>query len=136
MNKKLKITLDTSCFFCYIQDEEGSNLFEDILNQAKASKIELYISRVNYCEILYQIKRLDKNGYKKIKEILDNLPISIVDTNQEICEFASTVKSKGKISLGDSFAIGTSQFLGGSVATTDRHEFSKWESQVEILWLR
>jgi PIN domain nuclease of toxin-antitoxin system len=129
-----KIVLDTCFFFCLIQGEDGQKNVEKLLTQAKNREIELIISLVNYCEILYQIKR--EPDYLVVRDFLDGLPLVFCKVNKEITEYASFIKSKAKISLGDAFAIGTAMHLKCPVATTDRHEFTKWEKDVDILWLR
>ena len=135
-DKNENLVLDTCCFFCLTEQETGYENMELILQKAFDRRLTLYMSRVNYCEIIYQIKRLEDALYKTARDFLDSLPITYVDTNKEIVEFASDVKTKAKISLGDAFAIGTAMYLKCPVATIDRHEFSKWENDVEILWLR
>jgi PIN domain nuclease of toxin-antitoxin system len=129
-----KIVLDTCFFFCLVQGEDGQENVEKLLLQAKNRETELIMSLVNYCEILYQIKR--EPDYLSVRDFLDGLPISLYEVNKEITEYTSFIKSKAKISLGDAFAIGTAMYLKCPVATTDRHEFAKWEKDVEILWLR
>ena len=129
-----KIVLDTCCFFCYLYDEVGSQIVQDLFLKAQNNQIKLYVSRVNYCEIQYQIKR--ESNYQQILSLLELLPVEIIDTNEQICDYASNIKSKGKISLGDSFAIGTALFVGGEVATSDRHEFEAFEKDISILWIR
>ncbi len=129
-----KIVLDTCFFFCLIQGEEGDKNVEKLLTQAKNRESELIVSLVSYCEILYQIKK--EPNYESVRDFLDSLPLILCEVNREISEYASFIKSKAKISLGDAFAIGTAMYLKCSVASTDRHEFSKWENDVEILWLR
>ena len=131
---KETIILDTCCLFCYFQSEIGYEAVEELFLKARNKQITLVMSRVNYCEVLYQLKR-DKD-YKIFRVMVDSLPFNILDTNEKICEIASDIKSKGKISLGDSFAIGTAVFLNGKVATTDRHEFSAFENDVDIMWIR
>jgi predicted nucleic acid-binding protein len=133
MTKEI-VVLDTCCFFCLIQGEPGSDFVEELLNKAKQQKIALYMSVINYCEILYQIKR--SNSYLYERALLDSLPIEVVDANKQITEIASNIKSRGKISLGDSYAIATAIHLGGSVATSDHHEFQPFEKDVKITWIR
>jgi PIN domain nuclease of toxin-antitoxin system len=136
IDKIQNLVLDTCCFFCLTENEVGVENIQFILQKSFELEVNLFMSSVNYCEILYQIKRLEGPLYTSIREYLDTLPITIIDTNKEITEFASHIKSKAKISLGDSFAIATAMHLKCPVATTDRHEFTKWEKDVDIFWLR
>ncbi len=133
MNNKV-IVFDTTCFFCLLQKENGWQIVKDYLVQAFNKELEILLSQANYCEILYQIKRSD--DYSIIRQNLDNLPIKIIDIDSRITEIASDIKSQGKISLGDSYAIATAIFYNCLVLTSDRHEFQVFENQVQIEWLR
>lgn len=91
-------------------------------------------------EINYGIIRSDGDGIAN--EIMGNiytLPLKIIDKiDADLFKWASFFKSKYKISLADSFALGLSKIKKAKLVTSDQHEFDIIDKDdiIELYWIR
>ncbi len=56
--KSNSFVLDTSVFFTFIEDEDGADMVQSLLDQAKRGQVNLFISFVSFTEVFYIIKAL------------------------------------------------------------------------------
>lgn len=133
--KKPKYVLDAFALFALIQKEDGEKRVAELLDQAQQGRLSLYLSLINWGEILYTIRR--EQGAELADEMihdLDNGPILLAEVNRARVEAAAHIKSRYAVSYGDAFAIALAQELGATVVTGDR-EFKAVEQAVPVLWL-
>jgi ribonuclease VapC len=128
--------LNSYAIFALSQREEGHEIVAHLLLRAERGDAFLYLSLINWGEILYILERDhgEAVALEMVKDI-DRLPIILCDVNRRRIAAAAHVKARYPVSYADAFAIALAQELGATVLTGDP-EFKKVEDFVPILWLR
>jgi predicted nucleic acid-binding protein len=131
------IVLDACALIAFLNDEPGADLVDEILRQAPA----VHISAINLLEVAYDAIRTTGED-KAANEIIDavgQLPIDIRwHIDRRVIAIAARYKSKYRISLADSIALGHAEHQNAPLATSDHHEFEPLEAAgiARILWIR
>lgn len=132
--------LDACAVIAFLYDEEGAEVLEDLLLQARNGKVKLFMHALNLGEVYYDIlKRNDESIARQTYSTLKKLPIKIIRRiNDQLLYQASILKSQQRISLADSYAVAETIIRQGTLVTTDHHEFNTLEKDkiIKILWLR
>jgi len=129
--------LDACALIAYLNDEEGAAAIEELLS----SKKEIFMSVVNLYEVCYDAARTSGNEHSvaEILEIMKQLPIVVVwEINEELLQAAARFKTRYKISLADSFALGLTDILDAVIVSADHHEFEPVEhaGDIPVCWFR
>ena len=127
--------LDSFAILGYLENEASAPFVRDLLKQARKKTIELWLSLVNYGEVLYIIER--ERGLQKAQQaigIIDQLPVAIADADRQTVFLAAHFKARYPVSYADAFAATLAQTRGGELLTGDP-EFKAVESEVSIHWL-
>ena len=111
---------DTSAIIALLRDEEGSDVVERIILNAPGS---CCMHSVNYVELYYKMG--DKGGAEAAKTAVNHLRhigISVMDISGEaFLQRVGQIKNLfPALSLGDSFAVGLSEWVRGTVVTADK----------------
>ncbi|MBI4672848.1 MAG: type II toxin-antitoxin system VapC family toxin [Chloroflexi bacterium] len=136
MSRKPKAyVLDTWTIIAYLQDEPAAEKIVDLIADAHAQEIPLYMSVVNACEVWYILARevSESEADSSITDLMQ-LGIQFQDVNWESAKEAAKFKAKGKMSLGDCFAAGLAREQKADLVTGDP-EFKQVETQIKIQWL-
>jgi predicted nucleic acid-binding protein len=109
----------------YLRGEPGADAVQEILVD---STHQCLAHALNLCEVYYDFYRL--SGEKAAREaIRDLMAIGVQlreDLSTEFWQGVGTLKARERrISLADCFAVTLAQVLGGSVLTSDHHEFDQ-----------
>ena len=132
--------LDACALIAYLNDEEGADIVENLLDEAETKNIFVAMGKVNLLEVYYGLFR--ELGKEQADEILDDLlalPIQIVsELSDELFREAARIKALYKVSLADSLALGLASITGDQIATSDHHEFDIVESKetIRFFWIR
>lgn len=127
--------LDSFALLAYLEQEAGADKVQSILRRAESGQADLWLSIVNYGEVLYITER--ERGIEathKAIGIVDQLSIRVAEADRVLTFAAAHVKAQYAVSYADAFAIALAQSLGGHVVTGDP-EFEKVESLVEVEWI-
>ena len=132
--------LDACALIAYINDEDGADVVDALLNQASDDVVSLSMSMVNILEVYYGVLR--DFGHDKAEEILIeifSLPIIVIpELTGETLREAGRLKANHRMSLADSVALGIASVYSYTVVTADHHELDS-VSQIEpiqFLWIR
>jgi predicted nucleic acid-binding protein len=133
--------LDACALIAYLDDEEGADIVEDILDQARKNEITLTMNAANLIEVYYDHIRAVgvKQADAAIQDIYNTFPISIIEIlNPDIVREAARFKAVGKMSFADTILVATAVCTGATVVTCDHAELEPVEKQgiVPILWIR
>lgn len=137
---KETFVFDASALIAFLNNEEGADMVEGILRQAKDNGCVVYINKLNLLEIYYGIYRED--GDKKAEDVLMkvlNLPLVVIDVlDDNLFKEAGKLKATYKISLADSIALASAKTKNAWILTTDHHEFDPLDKQgvLEFYWIR
>lgn len=90
--------LDSFALLAFLRDEPGTKRVRKLLRDAAQQQVQLYMSLINYGELLYIVeRRLGATELRRVIAYLDNLPRS--RTGQ-----AAHIKAHHSISFANSFA--------------------------------
>ena len=137
---KETFVLDASALIAFLNDEDGADKVEDVLQKAKVDNCIIYMNKLNILEIYYGVYRED--GKEKAEETLIkilNLPLIVVDTlKDDVFKEAGRLKATYKISLADSIAIAEAETRKAQILTADHHEFDPLDrkGEVRVYWIR
>jgi len=137
---KLTYVLDACAMFAVLSKEEGWEKVAEIYKKAALGEINLYIHRLNLLEVYYGLLR--EYGKERADGFVDDIKQSPIVVNREISDEifleAGRLKATYKISLADSIALAQAIISGGSLLTSDHHEFDVIEGKEDIkfAWVR
>ncbi len=132
--KKDKV-LDSYALLAFFEGEVAGEKVRDILKDAAEHDRELWLSVINWGEILYIIEReAGKDKREDIARLMSQMHISIIDADQEITAQAASYKAKGRISYADCFAAALAKQKKAELVTGDS-EFKALENEIKIHWL-
>ena len=127
--------LDSFALLAYLGGEEGQLRMGEILRQAEARETELFLSVINYGEVLYIVER--ERGLTETHltiAAIDQLPIEVVDADRRLTFAAAHIKASYPLAYADCFAVGLAQEKHATVVTGDP-EFKSVETLVDVEWL-
>jgi len=132
--KKDKV-LDSYALLAFFEGEESGQKVRDILKDAAEHGRELWLSVINWGEVLYVIERkAGKDKREDIARLMSQMHIRIVDADQEITMQAATYKAKGRISYADCFAAALAKQKKAELVTGDK-EFKEVDAEIKISWI-
>ncbi len=126
---------DSFAILGYLGNEPSAPFVRDLLKQARKKTIELWLSLINYGEVLYIIER--ERGLQAAQQtigVIDQLPVVIADVDRHTVFLAAHFKARYPISYADAFSAALAQIKGGELLTGDP-EFKAIESEVPVHWL-
>jgi ribonuclease VapC len=131
-----KIALDTHAVAAFFYNEPGADVVEQILLKTRKNKTTLIMSAVNYGELFYAVlKKSGNTAALKARDMIDAIPVKIIDVNRDIALLAGSYKAANKMSFADCFCAATARIYGASIVTGDR-EFKEVEEEIRIIWIR
>jgi ribonuclease VapC len=134
--KSVKVyVLDSFAMVGYLGNEPSAPFVRDLLKEARKKTIDLWLSLINYGEILYIVER--ERGLQAAQQtigIIDQLPVAIADVDRQMAFMAAHFKARHPISYADAFSVALAKIKGAEVLTGDP-EFKAVESEVPIHWL-
>jgi len=94
------------------------------------------ISSVNWCEVLYYVRRRsDAHAAARLAGLLRSLPLGVVDADAEVAGYAAFAKAEFRLGLGDCFAAGLALALGAPLLTGDG-DFRVLEAHgLDVIWV-
>jgi len=130
------VVFDSYALLAYLFDEPGAETVSETFKQALTDKKRIYISSVNWAEVMYRTIRVKgKNAWKSVHSHLQDLPFEIVDADQALSEAAAEFKANHKISLADAYAAALAKAKRAELMTGDPEFRSVEKSLNHIVWL-
>jgi predicted nucleic acid-binding protein len=126
--------LDAFALLSHFKNEPGAQRMEMLFEEAARSGQDLLVSVVNLGEVVY--KTIRQFGLDRAKEILNDiqqLPIAVIDVDQQLALDAAVIKGVHRISYADCIAAALAQRLGATLVTGDQGFGQIADLQVE--WL-
>lgn len=117
--------LDTSSLLTYIEDEEGSDIVNNLLIESENEQIIIFVSFISLVEIFY-ITIQEKGEEEAIERIkmIKSLAVEMIESNETFSLKAGRLKAQNKISFADAYIAATSIELGSILVHKDP-EFEK-----------
>jgi len=124
--------LDTSALLAYIEDEEGADLIEDLLEQAEQDQLLLLVSFITFTEIFYlSLREQGEMVARERLELLDQLPLIRIESSPSVGLAAGRLKAKFSISLADSWIAALAKSSEARLVHKDP-EFEALRDEVEL----
>jgi ribonuclease VapC len=126
---------DSFAIVGYLGNEASAPVVRDLLKRARKKTIELWLSLINYGEVVYIIER--ERGLQAAQRtigVIDQLPVTIAGVDRHTVLLAAHFKARYPLSYADAFSAALTQIKGGELLTGDP-EFKSVESEVSIHWL-
>ena len=129
--------LDACALIVVLADEPGVEVIERLFLRTDA---EIVMNKLNLLEVYYNIYR--RSGSKAANEVLDEVgrgPIRVIsEMTDAVFKEAGRLKATYRVSLADSVALAEASVTGGSLVTSDHHEFDPIQAAEDIsfAWIR
>ena len=132
---KKPIVFDSFALLSFFHKEEGWEKVKDILRRLVSEDKKGLLSRINWGEFYYIIRR--RVGRVKAEEalaLLEQLPIEILPVDDQIVKEAAEIKAGYPVAFADAFCVALARRVQGCVITGDP-EFKSVEGLIAIEWL-
>ena len=127
--------LDSYALLSFFEGDKAGQKVRDILKDAAENDRELWLSVINWGEVLYVIERkAGKERRDDIARLMTQMHIRIVDADQDITGLAASFKAKGRISYADCFAAALASTKKSELVTGDK-EFRQLENEIKVVWM-
>lgn len=134
MNERL--VLDSFALISLFNREPGWQTVQQSLYELQSRGERALFCWINWGELYYVIaRRAGRAKALQAIQVLEQLPIELVEADQALVKSAAEVKSEHAVSYADAFCIATAVRHGGIILTSDP-EFAAVSGLVKIRWLR
>jgi predicted nucleic acid-binding protein len=108
MPSKEPIMLDTSAILALRSDESGADAVDELLKQAEKTNHPVLVSFMTRLELLYIIRRNEGElAARRALGMVDTFNLEWVSCEPEILDQAAILKSRGGLSIADSWIAAT-----------------------------
>jgi predicted nucleic acid-binding protein len=128
--------LDASALLAMFFGEPGMEKMRDIFHKASEADRPVFISAVNWAEVLYKMERKHGNaGYETARQFERTTPLDAVPVDRDLAEAAALLKNEHSLGLADAFAAALAKHKKAELVTADT-EFKAVEKEIKIVWLK
>ena len=132
---RIGFVFDSFAVLCYLNREQGFAQITTKLEDASKGKSKIYLSMLNFGEVLYITER--ERGLGAAQEVLqaiEQLPLTLLDVTRNRILAAARIKARYAISYADAFVFAAAQEFEATVLTGDP-ECKRVAHLVQIEWL-
>ena len=129
--------LDACALIAALTDEPGAKVIEPLFLR---DDVKIVMNKLNLLEVYYDIYR--RSGSAVADEVLDEIghsPIQVIpEMTEAVFKEAGRLKATYRISLADAVALAEASITGGSLVTSDHHEFDPVQAaeSISFFWIR
>jgi predicted nucleic acid-binding protein len=127
--------LDANALLVMLIDRPGAHRITRLLEQAKRQGLRLYMSAVNWGEVVYSLWRL--RGAVEAKRLIrrvEQLPVTVVPVDRERAALAGELKVVHGLGYADSFAASLALEFRATLVTADP-DFRKVGNKLKVEFL-
>jgi predicted nucleic acid-binding protein len=107
----------------------------DLFEKAVESSKPLLMCIVNWGEVYYQVlRRFGDQKAQEIEQLIQTLPIILVEVNKELTREAARIKATKKMAYADCFAVALARLKKAELYTGDP-EFKAVGKDIKVVWL-
>ncbi len=126
--------LDTSAWLTLIEDEEGADTVQEILENASAGN-HILVSFMTFMEVFYiSIQENDINEAPQRLELIQSLPIQRKESSSATGLIAAEFKARFRMSVADAWIGALAREVGGILVHKDP-EFEELRHEIRLLKL-
>jgi ribonuclease VapC len=90
---------------------------------------------VNWGEVYCQVmRRYGEQKAQEIEQLIQTLPITLVEANQDLTREAARIKAIKRIAYADCFSLALARLNKAELYTGDS-EFKTVEKEIKVVWL-
>jgi len=130
-----RYVLDSFAVLALLGKEPGSEIVNEILKKAQATKAEVWMTWVNVGEVAYIVER--RWGKARVYQVLGTLEataVEIEEAERELALAAAEIKAGHRLAYADAFAAALT-LREEAVLVTGDPEFERLEDALPIEWL-
>lgn len=117
--------LDTSAILTFVEDEDGSDVVNELLVKAEKGEIRICLAFVSITEVFYiTLQERDEAEAQRRIELIQSLAIQIEESNEDINLRAGHFKAHNHLSLADAYIAAVCVLNNGMLVHKDP-EFEK-----------
>ena len=123
MKIKTNYTFDACALLAFLNDEEGADVIEEMINRSIAGEVFLSMSIVNLLEVYYgELRSKGAEIAQIVIDMVHSYSIHIADMiSDRIFYEAARLKAAYKLSLADAIGLATAAELSGQFVSSDHH---------------
>jgi len=130
-----KYVLDANALLILLDDRPGASRVARTLEQAKRQGLRLFISAVNWGEVVYSLWKVQGEiEAKKLMRKVEELPVTVVPADRARAAMAGEMKMVHGLGYADSFAAGLALELRATLITADP-DFQKVGNKLKVEFL-
>lgn len=96
--------LDTSAILTFIEDEDGSDVVNELLIKAEKGKLRIWLAFVSITEVFYiTLQERDETEALRRIGLIQSLAVQVKESNEDINLKAGHFKAHNRISLADAY---------------------------------
>jgi PIN domain nuclease of toxin-antitoxin system len=112
--------LDASAILALLLDEPGADTVQVLLDRAERDAVPFPMTTVNWGEVLYiSAREAGQGGVPRAIEMLDAMPIMLVDVDRDLTVRAAMLKATRGMGLADAYCAALAMTLAAPVLTCD-----------------
>jgi len=132
---KDNFVFDTTAVITFLENEDGADIVEGLLDKAESGEINIFLSFVTYTEIYYiTIQKRGKALAVERVESLELFPVKRIESNAIIGKLAGEFKAACRISFADAWVAALAKDKNATLVHKDP-EFECLENQIKVLKL-
>ena len=130
-----KYVLDSTAFLTLIEEEDGAETVQKLLEEAKKEQCIVFASFVSFTEIFYiSLREKDEKEAKRRINLMNRLSMTRIESSSELGLIAGRLKAEHNISFADTWIAATAIFYNAVLVHKDP-EFEQVEDKIEALKL-
>ena len=131
----MRYVLDASALLRYVDNEPGGGEVEKLLNRSLDGDIQLFMSVVNWGEVLHSVlKNHGQAAMEAFESHYQSLPIRMLVVDQVVARVAAELRFRFKIPYADAFAAAAAVQNQATVVTAD-YDFTLVRGTVKVQFL-
>ena len=136
----MRYIIDACALLAFLNDEEGADKIEYLLNQSAVTDISISMSIINLLEVYYgELRDKGADVAQIVLDIVQHYSIKIINTvSEQIFREAARLKAAYKMSLADCIGLATAIEHSGQFVSSDHHELeaAAGNESAPIFWFR
>src|SRR5665213_3452775 len=114
------VVLDASALLAMFFGEPGMEKMRDLFHKASETDRPIFISAVNWAEVLYKLQRKHgTEGFETARHFENTTPLEVSPVGCELAEAAANLKNEHGMGLADAFAAALAKEKKAELFTAD-----------------
>jgi len=136
----MNYTIDACALLAFLNDEEGADTVEKLLEQSITGSVSVSMSIINLLEVYYgELRDKGVDVAQIVLDVVHHYSIKIVNTvSNQVFHHAGRLKASYRCSLADAIGLATTIEVSGQFVTSDHHELEAIAENepIPFIWFR